>query len=139
MSKVVVAVLGALALAGCASESKQTTSHLAESMAAVRGAETAGAARVPQAALHLKLAQEQIAQAQKLVGEDDERSDALAVRAYNDADLALALAREAESKRRLLSFAEAHPSLASEASSSTDSVGAGTLRSQPTNPGAVKP
>ncbi|HEX6241236.1 MAG TPA: DUF4398 domain-containing protein [Polyangiales bacterium] len=108
MSKAVFITLGVAALCACATDPK-STQRLAESMAAVRGAETAGAAQVPQAALHLKLAQEQISQAQKVMEDDEERGVALALRAYSDADLALALTREAESKQKLAGFAEAHP------------------------------
>ena len=103
-----ITILTTLALAACAGSS-QTTTYLADSMAAVRGAETAGAARVPQAALHLKLAQEEIKQAQD--ADDEERSNSLALRAYNDADVALALTREADSREQLASFSEAHPNL----------------------------
>jgi hypothetical protein len=108
MSRVVLRVLGLVALGACATDPK-STQHLAESMAAVRGAETAGASQVPEAALHLKLAEEQISQAQKVMDDDEERGNALALRAYNDADLALALTREAQSKQKAVSFAEAHP------------------------------
>jgi pyridoxal biosynthesis lyase PdxS len=120
-----IGILGVLALGACAGQS-QTTTNLAESMAAVRGAETAGAARVPQAALHLRLAQEEIKQAQD--ASDEERSSSLAVRAYNDADLALALTREADSRQQLASFSEAHPDLASSAAPA-----------QSSNPEMVKP
>jgi pyridoxal biosynthesis lyase PdxS len=105
-----IRMLATMVLTACAGQS-QTTTHLADSMAAVRGAETAGAARVPQAALHLKLAQEEIKQAQD--ADDEERSNSLALRAYNDADLALALTREADARQQLASFSEAHPNLVS--------------------------
>jgi pyridoxal biosynthesis lyase PdxS len=108
MSRVVLRVLGLVALGACAADPK-STQRLAESMAAVRGAETAGASQVPEAALHLKLAEEQISEAQKVMDDDEERGNALALRAYNDADLALALTREAQSKQKAASFAEAHP------------------------------
>jgi len=88
-------VLASLALGACARQS-QTTKQLAESMVAVRGAETAGAARIPRAALHLKLAQEAMTQARNTI--NDRRSNALALRASNEADLALALTREAYSR-----------------------------------------
>lgn len=58
MSRSLASAVGFCALAACASQ-PDPTEHLAASMAAVRGAETAGAAQVPQAALHLKLADEQ--------------------------------------------------------------------------------
>ncbi|HEX2732839.1 MAG TPA: DUF4398 domain-containing protein [Polyangiaceae bacterium] len=62
--------------------------------AAVRAAEVGGAPDNPQAALHLKYARDQIAEAQKLI-EDDENEAAAGLldRAEVDAELALALAR----------------------------------------------
>lgn len=114
MFKLTYAALGAAACVACAGY-PEPTAHLAASMAEVRGAETAGAGQVPQAALHLKLAQEQIAQAEAMMEKDEnERADAMAIRAYNDAQLALALAREAQAKRKLESYAEAHPEVSSQ-------------------------
>jgi Domain of unknown function (DUF4398) len=108
MLKSMAGVLGLGALVACAGN--PPTEHLAASMAAVRGAETAGAASVPQAALHLKLAQEQIQQAKEMIEKDEnERADSMTIRAYNDAELALALTREAQLKGQLESYAEAHP------------------------------
>lgn len=108
MLKTMACMIGCGALIACASN--PPTEHLAASMAAVRGAETAGAASVPQAALHLKLAQEQIAQAREMIARDqNDRADAMTIRAFNDAELALALAREAQIKSQLESFAEANP------------------------------
>ena len=98
--------LAAVVTAGCASY-PQPTDHLASSMAAVRGAEEAGADNVPKAALHLRLADEQIAQARTMMENgDNERADAMTIRAYNDAELALALAREEAAQRRVETFSE---------------------------------
>lgn len=108
MLKSMAAVIGLGALAACAGN--PPTEHLAASMAAVRGAETAGASSVPQAALHLKLAQEQIAQARTMIAKEDyARADAMTIRAYNDAELALSLTREAQLKRQRESYVQAHP------------------------------
>jgi hypothetical protein len=112
MSRSWIGAVGLCALAACASY-PEPTEHLAASMAAVRGAETAGAAQVPQAALHLKLAEDQIAGAKQLIENGDNgRADALTIRAYNDAELALALTREAQARRELESFAAVQPPLA---------------------------
>jgi pyridoxal biosynthesis lyase PdxS len=90
---------------GCASH-PAPTDQVASSLAAVRGAEEAGARDVPEAALHMKLAEEQIAQAKKLMEDDDNRrAEDLAMRAYQDAELALAIARENAAKQRLEQFA----------------------------------
>jgi hypothetical protein len=64
-------------------------------MAAARAAREAGAPNVPRAALQLKLAEEQIAQARQMMNNgSNERADYMTLRAYNDAELALAFARE---------------------------------------------
>jgi hypothetical protein len=81
-------------LAACASY-PAPQQHMADSQASVRGAEEVGAASQPQAALNLKLAQEELARAKALMGDDkNEEADYMALRAKSDADLALALARE---------------------------------------------
>lgn len=80
---------------GCASH-PPPSDNLASAIAAVRGAQVAvsNAGRVPEAALQLKLAEEEIAQARKMIANGDhERANYMTLRAYNDAELALALAR----------------------------------------------
>lgn len=97
MSLLVVSAAAAVSLA-CAS-SPPPTDNLASAIAAVRGAQEGGAAQVPQAALQLKLAEEQVAQARAMIKRgDNERADYMTLRAFNDAELALALAREQQAK-----------------------------------------
>lgn len=100
--------LAALAVVGmgCAGSHPAPTDQLASSLAAVRGAEEAGALEVPEAALHVKLAEEQIDAAKQLTGDDNARAEDLAVRAYQDAELAIAIAREAAAKKKLDQFAQ---------------------------------
>lgn len=87
-----------LAVAGCASFSPPTNT-LASSLASVRGAEELGAADVPQAALQLQLAREEIAKARKLMEDGaNERAHYMALRAGNDAELAIALVRESHAR-----------------------------------------
>jgi hypothetical protein len=70
-----------------------------DSSGAIRAAEELGAARSPEAALHLQLAKEQFEHARKLTSADDRAtSTRLLLRARADADLALALTRENSSK-----------------------------------------
>lgn len=78
---------------GCAG-APPPTHQLSESKAAVRAAEEVGATKAPQAALHLKMARDQIAQAEALI-RDEEHEDAryLLKRAEADAELAIALAK----------------------------------------------
>jgi uncharacterized protein (DUF1501 family) len=67
--------------------------------AAVRSAEELGASGVPAADLHVKLAQEQIAHASKLMEDgENERAKLMLQRAAADAELALALAKEAAAR-----------------------------------------
>ena len=69
---------------------------LAAAQASTRAAQEVGASGNPRAALHLKLAQEQFDQAKRLMAEgDNQRAEALLHRAQADAELSLALAREA--------------------------------------------
>jgi hypothetical protein len=96
----------ALLLAACASY-PAPSEHLASSVAAARGAQESGAAQVPEAALQLKMAEEQIDQAKKMMKDgENERADYMTLRAYNDATLSLALAREEASRRRAQQSAE---------------------------------
>jgi hypothetical protein len=61
----------------------------------IRAAQEMGATKVPEAALELKLAQEQSEQAkQAMKNGEKERADMLLLRAQADAELALALAKE---------------------------------------------
>ena len=80
---------------GCAST--VPAGRLEASASAIRGAEESGAARVPQAALHLQLAREQAERAQRILAEDgdEDKAGALLLRAEMDAELARALARAA--------------------------------------------
>jgi hypothetical protein len=93
-------LLALVSATGCASH-PPPSDHLASAIAAARGADEAGARQVPRAALQLKLAEEQIATAKKMVENGDNlRADYMTLRAYNDAELALALARENAARQR---------------------------------------
>ena len=83
---------------GCGGAPKPEA-RIASSQGAIRGAQEAGAEGVPQATLHLKLAQEQRQQALELIKNDENhRADLLLARAEADAELAVALSREATAK-----------------------------------------
>lgn len=69
--------------------------QLAASQSAIRAAEEVGGKSDPQAALHLKLAREQLEQAKALIQNDDnEAAERLLKRAEADAELALAIAKQ---------------------------------------------
>ena len=73
---------------------------LTAAQASVKGAEVGGANEDPKAQLHLKLANEQIDKAKKLIEDGDNEEAARVIdRAQADADLALALAQQAKALR----------------------------------------
>ena len=73
---------------------------LSAAQASAKGAEVGGANQDPKAQLHLKLANEQIEKAKKLIADDEnEEAARLIDRAQADADLALALAQQGKALR----------------------------------------
>jgi hypothetical protein len=75
------------------------TDRLASAESAARSAREHGAEKEPNAALHLKLADEQIDQGKKLMADgDNKRADLVLQRASADAELAVMLARESAAK-----------------------------------------
>jgi hypothetical protein len=89
----------ALFLLACGSSIPPPNDKLASAEAAARSARELGADREPKAALHLKLAQEQIDQGKKLMTDgDNKRADLVLQRAGADAELAVMLAKENTAK-----------------------------------------
>jgi hypothetical protein len=73
--------------------------RLAATVAAARSAREVGAPNSPQAALHLKLADEGLASAKNLMTDgNNQRASYVLLRAKADAELALALAKENAAK-----------------------------------------
>ncbi|AKF09533.1 Hypothetical protein DB32_006682 [Sandaracinus amylolyticus] len=110
----VVPALGAIlitAAAGCGGAPPPTRAQ-AEAVAAVRSAEAVGAQEEPQAAYHLELAREQVRSAEQLIdrGRTQEAGGAL-MRAKADADLALALSHEADTREQAATVREQVESL----------------------------
>lgn len=100
MQKSILSLLLTAPLFGaCGASFPPPTQRLADAQSAERSAREVGANSAPAAQLSLKLAQDQIAQAEKAMREDEnERADALLIRAKLDAELALAQAREKVAK-----------------------------------------
>lgn len=97
-----ILVIGALAtllgMAGCASN-PVPPARVTDTQASISAADAVGAANNPRAALHLKLAREQLAQGEKLLRDgDDEEARLVIDRARMDAELALALTRSEQAK-----------------------------------------
>ena len=73
------------------------TGHVSDAEAAIRGAMEVDANSVPRAALHLRLAQEQVDKAKRYMQDElNDRAELALQRAEADAELAIALAREHE-------------------------------------------
>jgi hypothetical protein len=100
MNKLVLSMIAVAGLtAACGSSYPQPTERLASSEAAVRSARELGAENDPQAALHVKLADEQIATAKNLMADkENRRADLVLQRASSDAELAVMLTREKQAK-----------------------------------------
>jgi hypothetical protein len=92
--------LGILLLAAAAcGGAPPPNDKLMAAVAAARSAREIGAESSPQASLHLKLADEQIAKAKGLIKDgDNERAEYTLIRAKADAELALSLAKESTAK-----------------------------------------
>jgi hypothetical protein len=97
------AAMSAAAMMGivaCAS-SPVPNAKIASSQAAIRAAQEVGSANLPRAALHLKLAEEQLQSAKALIRDNDNsRAEYVLMRAQADAELAIALSRTAASNAK---------------------------------------
>jgi hypothetical protein len=81
--------------------------QLTAAKASIQGAEVAGAPAEPQAALHLKLAKEQVTKAEALIADgDNEEAARMIDRASVDAELAMSLAKESKAKSDALQTKE---------------------------------
>jgi len=91
MTLLAVAVVATGLVAGCANVPLRTE----KSTSAIRAAEEAGAATVPQASLHLQLAREELEAAKKLSEKGDkEEARSMLMRAEADAELAIDLSHK---------------------------------------------
>ena len=100
MRKAIVGAGLLLGLAGCATTVRTLPPEaVIDSEVTIRQAEEAGAAQVPDAARHLQWAREQTNAARRLLEHNQKERAALFLRrAEADAELALALAREAPAR-----------------------------------------
>ena len=95
-----LAMLGWLGASACTSH-PTPNGKVASSEAAIRAAQEMGSRDIPRAALHLKLAEEQLERAKKLIENDEnERAAYVLSRAEADAELALALSHAEGSKAK---------------------------------------
>lgn len=98
MKSMTFVTLFAIALTSCATFAPPSE-HLVQAESGVRAAQETGAGNEPSAALHLKMANDQIAAARVLIARgENQRADALLLRAQSDAELSLQLTKEARAK-----------------------------------------
>jgi len=91
-----IAAFAASLAIGCGAAAPVPSEQITQTQAAIRAAEEVGAPSVPKAALHLKMARDQLQTAQGLISQDENEEAGLVLdRARVDAELALALAKEA--------------------------------------------
>lgn len=97
------AVAASAIVAGCTSVPLRTD----ESTSGIRAAEEAGAAKIPQASLHLQLAKEELELAKGLAAKGEkEKAASMLKRAEADAELAVALSRGDAEKSEAQAAAE---------------------------------
>jgi hypothetical protein len=98
LAMVTIGLVAACTVA-CASR-PMPTSKVSSSAAAVRSAQEVGAEQSPEAALHLRMAKDQLARARALLDDGEyEKAEWLLTRAESDAEVAIAIARETRAKQ----------------------------------------
>jgi hypothetical protein len=96
------AMLGAMTGGfGCGAGVPVPNDQWAAAQADVGRAQSAGALDVPEAKLHLQLAQEDLQAAKKLMNTDNDRAASLCAVASNEAQLAVSLARQASAQEQV--------------------------------------
>jgi hypothetical protein len=98
-----VAVAASGIIAGCANVPLRTEA----STSGIRAAEESGAAKVPQASLHLQLAKEELESAKMLATKGEkEKADSMLMRSEADAELAVAISHEDAEKTEAMAAVE---------------------------------
>lgn len=88
-------------MVGCAT-AQLPISYVVDAQAAISAAESVGAEKIPKAQLHLKMARDQVKKADLYIKEKEpEKARFMLMRAQADAEVALALTREAQDRARL--------------------------------------
>ena len=97
--KRIIGIGGTFALVACASAQKPSSEEISQAQGAERSAREVGAEHVPQAALDLKLSQEELAKSNALAKEGkNEEAERMLQRSKIDAELSLALTRQSQAQ-----------------------------------------
>jgi Domain of unknown function (DUF4398) len=97
----------ALVLIGCGSSFPTPTDQYSAAQRDLGRAQEGGAANVPDAKLHLQLAQEDLGKAKDLMDKDNQRAASLISRASAESELALNLSKQAQAEAAAKSAADA--------------------------------
>jgi len=97
-----IGILSAVVLAGCGGSVPPPHDEWAAAQAEVGRAQQGGAADVPDAKLHMQLAQENLQKAKALIDDDNERATSLTQLARVEATLALSLAKASKAESEAL-------------------------------------
>ncbi|MDD2309827.1 MAG: DUF4398 domain-containing protein [Desulfuromonadaceae bacterium] len=98
-----VAVAATGVVSGCANVPLRTEA----STSGIRAAEESGAAKVPQASLHLQLAKEELEAAKVLAAKGEkEKADSMLMRSEADAELAVSLSHKDAEKKEAMEAVE---------------------------------
>jgi hypothetical protein len=98
MRTLLFALAGSLALAACGSSFPIPNDQFAAAQKDVGRAQESGAMSVPDAKLHLQLANETLAKAKEQMDKDNKRAASLIAVASAEAELAMAMAKESQAK-----------------------------------------
>jgi hypothetical protein len=103
----VLAVVCVATAWACGASVQPPNDAWAAAQADVGRAQSAGADRIPDAKLHLQLAQEDLAQAKRLIGDDNGRATTLTEVARSEAQLAQSIARSSAAEDQARQAADA--------------------------------
>jgi len=107
-------------IVGCGGSAPVPADQVTQTEAAIRAASEVGAPSVPKAALHLKMAQDQLQTAKGLMSEQQNDEARLVLdRARVDAELAIALSKESSLRAQAAEALEKVKKLRAEAGSTT--------------------
>lgn len=101
-TRITFALASSAVLLACGASMPPPTQRMADAESAHRAAQELGASKQPSAQLHLKLAEEQMAKAKKLMNDgQNAEATSLLIRSKADSELAVALAREQKAAAEL--------------------------------------
>ncbi len=109
MKRFIVSALAAGSLAACASSVPPPTNEWSAAQLDIGRAQAGAAPRVPEAKLHLNLAEEDLVKGKELIGKDNRHAATIIELARTEAVLAASLAQAAEARVGAQRVEDAYP------------------------------